>query len=44
MSQFDAVVFDLDGTLCRRTQDLQAIYGAAFERVGVEPFGEPAAL
>ena len=44
MSQFDAVVFDLDGTLCRRTQDLQAIYEGAFDRVGVEPFGEPSAL
>ena len=41
---FDAVLFDLDGTLCERTQDTDRLYAAAFERAGVEPFGEPAAL
>jgi putative hydrolase of the HAD superfamily len=41
---FDAVLFDLDGTLCERTQDTDRLYRAAFERVGVEPFGEPEAL
>jgi putative hydrolase of the HAD superfamily len=40
----EAVLFDLDGTLCRRTQDVAALYQAAFERTGVDPFGEPAAL
>ena len=41
---FDAVLFDLDGTLCERTQDTDRLYRAAFERVGVEPIGEPEAL
>jgi len=41
---FDAVLFDLDGTLCERTQDTDRLYRAAFERAGVEPFGEPEAL
>jgi HAD superfamily hydrolase (TIGR01509 family) len=41
---FDAVLFDLDGTLCERTQDTDRLYRAAFERVGVEPFAEPEAL
>lgn len=44
VTTFDAVLFDLDGTLCRRTQDIQRLYLAAFERVGVEPFGDPDAL
>jgi putative hydrolase of the HAD superfamily len=41
---YDAVLFDLDGTLCERTQDTDELYRAAFERVGVEPFAEPDAL
>ena len=44
VDDIEAVLFDLDGTLCRRTQDVTALYEAAFERAGVEPFGEPAAL
>lgn len=44
MTPFDAVLFDLDGTLCRRTQETERIYRVAFERVGVEPFGEPESL
>lgn len=44
MSRFDGVVFDLDGTLCERTQDTHALYRESFERAGVEPFGEPEAL
>ncbi len=44
MPAYDAVLFDLDGTICRRNQDTDAIYAAAFERVGEEPFGEPASL
>lgn len=35
---FDAVCFDLDGTLVRRTQDIDPVYERAFERVGVDPF------
>jgi len=41
---FDAVLFDLDGTLIDRDQDVAAVYDAAFERAGVAPFAEPAAL
>lgn len=44
MADFDAVLFDLDGTLCCPTQDTQVMYERAFERVGETPFGEPAAL
>lgn len=44
MTGLDGVLFDLDGTLCHRTQDTQKLYQETFERVGVEPFGEPAAL
>ncbi|MDY6819197.1 MAG: HAD family hydrolase [Halobacteriales archaeon] len=44
MGQFAAVLFDLDGTLCRTTQDTQAMYERAFDRIGESPFGEPAAL
>jgi HAD superfamily hydrolase (TIGR01549 family) len=44
VSRFDGVVFDLDGTLCERTQDTDAIYRQSFERAGVDPFGEPEAL
>lgn len=41
---FNAVLFDLDGTLCRRTQDTQAMYDRVFERVGELRFGDPEAL
>ena len=44
MAGFDAVLFDLDGTLCERTQDTELLYAAAFERVGIEPFGDPESL
>ena len=44
MTGFDAVVFDLDDTLCRHTGDMAAVYRAAFDRVGTAPFGEPAEL
>lgn len=40
----EAVVFDLDNTLCVPTQDDEAIHEAVFERVGVDPFFEPADL
>jgi putative hydrolase of the HAD superfamily len=38
---FEAVVFDLDNTLCRRTGDVDAAYRRAFDLVGAEPFGTP---
>lgn len=41
MSRFDAVVFDLDNTLCRNTHDTTALYERAFEQAGIEPFGRP---
>ena len=44
MASFDAVLFDLDGTLCQHTQDTHAMYEQAFEAIGEPPFGEPAAL
>ncbi|QSG04430.1 HAD family hydrolase [Halapricum desulfuricans] len=44
MADVDSVLFDLDGTLCRRTQDMQAVYERAFERAGETPFGDPPAL
>ena len=44
VASFDAVLFDLDGTLCQNTQDTHAMYEQAFEAIGEPPFGEPAAL
>lgn len=44
MAPFDAVCFDIDGTLCQNTQDTHAMYEQAFEAVGEPPFGEPAAF
>lgn len=44
MSGYDAVIFDLDGTLCQSEQDVEVAYRRAFESVGVEPFAEPADL
>ncbi|WP_299237436.1 HAD family hydrolase [Natronomonas sp.] len=41
---FSAVLFDLDGTLCERTQSAAAVYAGAFEAAAVEPFGEPGEL
>lgn len=41
---FDAVLFDLDGTLIDRTQDVEAAYEQAFERAGVDRFADPSAL
>jgi putative hydrolase of the HAD superfamily len=39
--RFDAVLFDLDNTLCRHEQPAETIYTGAFDRAGVERFGEP---
>lgn len=44
MSRFDAVVFDLDNTLCEHSHDTTALYERAFEQAGVEPFGRPEQL
>ncbi|AZQ13373.1 HAD family hydrolase [Halorubrum sp. PV6] len=44
MSRITAVAFDLDNTLCRPDHDVEALYRRAFERAGVEPFGEPDVL
>lgn len=41
---FSAVLFDLDGTLCERTQSAEAVYDGAFETAGIERFGEPSEL
>lgn len=41
---FDAVLFDLDGTLIKRTQDMDTAYERAFDRVEWTPFGDPAGL
>jgi len=41
---FDAVIFDLDGTLVQRRQDIDAVYERAFSQVGVEPFAAPTEL
>jgi putative hydrolase of the HAD superfamily len=41
VTPFEALLFDLDGTLCYRTQDGEAVYFGAFERAGVAPFGRP---
>jgi putative hydrolase of the HAD superfamily len=44
MASYDAVVFDLDHTLCTYHQSPAALYAATFAAAGVEPFGEPADL
>ena len=44
VAPFDAVCFDLDGTLCQHTQDTHAMYEQAFDRAGEPLVGEPAAL
>jgi putative hydrolase of the HAD superfamily len=44
VTRYDAVLFDLDGTLCTHLQDADALYRQAFERAGVDRFGAPADL
>jgi putative hydrolase of the HAD superfamily len=41
---YDAVLFDLDGTLCRSTGDTTAAYRTAFEAIDSDPFGAPSEL
>jgi HAD superfamily hydrolase (TIGR01509 family) len=43
-ADFDAVLFDLDGTLCRSDQDGETLYRGAFVAADVEPFGRPTEL
>jgi len=42
MSDFDAVCFDLDGTLCVQDQEFVDLWDAAFELAGVDPAIAPA--
>ncbi|WP_255198146.1 HAD family hydrolase [Halorarius litoreus] len=44
MSRFAAVLFDLDNTLCRHEQEPAALFRAAFDHAGIEPFGSPTEL
>jgi putative hydrolase of the HAD superfamily len=44
VSAFDAVLFDLDDTLCRHEQSEETIYHGAFEWAGADPVGEPSDL
>jgi putative hydrolase of the HAD superfamily len=44
VTRFEAVVLDLDGTLCRHEQDGETVYAGSFEAAGAEPFGEPEEL
>ena len=41
MSRYAAVLFDLDGTLCDHDQNSAQLFHAAFDHVGLEPFGSP---
>ena len=41
---YSAVAFDLDDTICRRDGDPNELYERAFDRAGIEPFGEPGDL
>ncbi|QSG11614.1 HAD superfamily hydrolase [Halapricum desulfuricans] len=43
MTEYDAVLLDLDGTLCEYTRGTEQLLPAAFERVGVEPMFAPEA-
>ena len=38
---YDAVVFDLDHTLCRHDQSGEEVYLGAFEAAGIDPVGAP---
>ncbi|MFW6018471.1 MAG: HAD family hydrolase [Halapricum sp.] len=43
MTGYDAVLLDLDGTLCEYVRGTEQLLPAAFERVGVEPLFSPEA-
>jgi putative hydrolase of the HAD superfamily len=38
---FEAVLFDLDGTLCDHADSAEAVYHGTFEMAGIDRFGEP---
>lgn len=42
--RYEAVLFDLDGTLCQSVGETTAAYHTAFDAIGCEPFGEPSEL
>ncbi|KAB1188526.1 MULTISPECIES: HAD family hydrolase [Haloferax] len=44
MASFDAILFDLDGTLIQNDQDSETIYTGAFSVAGIDRFGEPSDL
>jgi putative hydrolase of the HAD superfamily len=44
VTRYDAVLFDLDDTLCRSLQSEDDLYDGAFEAAGVARFGDPADL
>lgn len=44
MSRYAAVVFDLDGTLCRHDQDVETVFYDAFREIGTDPVGTPGDL
>ncbi|ELZ99003.1 hypothetical protein C440_01565 [Haloferax mucosum ATCC BAA-1512] len=44
MASFDAILFDLDGTLCTNDQSGETIYDGSFAAAGIERFGEPTDL
>ncbi|WP_410764761.1 HAD family hydrolase [Haloferax sp. DFSO60] len=44
MASFDAVLFDLDGTLCQHDQSEETIYFGAFDAAGIDAFGAPSDL
>jgi putative hydrolase of the HAD superfamily len=41
-SSYEAVLFDIDGTLCEYNRTVEDLLPVAFERAGVEPFFTPA--
>lgn len=44
MATYEAILFDLDGTVCQQTGDMTGAYRKAFAEIGVEPFASPADL
>jgi putative hydrolase of the HAD superfamily len=44
MDDIEAVLFDLDGTICVHDQDPVALWGRAFERAGADPPVAPATV
>ncbi|RDZ64849.1 HAD family hydrolase [Haloferax sp. Atlit-12N] len=44
MAPFDAILFDLDNTLCTNDQSGETVYAGAFDAAGLDRFGEPSDL